>query len=111
MPKASLSTCHVEFTHPCGCVTISTGGTEMFSFRVTSSRGRGVYFVTITLIYIIIIINLHTWNKISIMHFECRYTLHMFLHILEKSTCFDSCGNVSLMTYLAVANDFVYPYN
>ena len=28
---------------------------------------------------------------ISVTDFEYRYTLQMFLHILEKSACFDSC--------------------
>ena len=61
MPKASLSTCHVEFTlvwqcgetwlnlviiiTPAQCVTISTGGTKMFSRDIVAV---GVHFVTIT---------------------------------------------------------------
>ena len=83
MPKASLSTCHVEFNVVWQCgetwlnlviittpAPISTGGTEMFSLRVTSSRGHGVYVVTITLKYTLLTINLHMLSKISIMHFE-----------------------------------------
>ena len=39
----------------------------------------------------ILAILLYKWNKISVTYFEYRYTLEMFLQILEKSACFDSC--------------------
>ena len=95
MPKTSLSTCHVEFSlgwesceHLLPLVIITT--TALVPFRLATSS-RGGIFVSISLKYTFLTIHLHKWNKINVTYFEYRYTLQMFLHILEKSACFGSC--------------------
>ena len=61
-------------------VTISTRGTEICSRDFVS-----VYiFVNISPKYNVFTIHLHKWNKISILDFEYRSTLQIFIQIFVK---------------------------
>ena len=68
-------------------VTISTRDTDFFSRDIVS---RGYICKYLAKIYLFNNL-LHKWNEINVTYFEYRYSLQMFLHILEKSACFDSC--------------------
>ena len=62
---------------------------------ITSTRGTDIDFLFRQNIPFLTI-HLHKWNKISVTYFEYRYTLPMYLYILDKSACFDSCVRLGL---------------
>ena len=61
--------------------------------KLIMSRSGGTY-ITISPKYTFLIVHLHKWTKITVTHYEYRYTLQMFLHIIKslvKAACFVSC--------------------
>jgi len=62
-----------------------------------------VYFVIISPQCTFLIVHLHKRTKLTVTYYDYRCTLQMFLHILEKSGCFDSC----YIPYLKIGIDGV----